>query len=74
MCWASFTGGWGVGERCEVVDYIAPPLQLSVERTEQEIVWSQADYIEPDAIKTAFPLESPLPVRIGIGANQPLTL
>ncbi len=61
----------GVGERCEVVDYIAPPLQLSVERTEQEIVWSQADYIEPDAIKTAFPLESPLPVRIGIGANQP---
>lgn len=33
----------GVGERCEVVD-IAPPLQLSVERTGQEIVWSQADY------------------------------
>jgi len=60
-----------VGERCEVVDYIAPPLQLSVERTEQEIVWSQAEYVEPEVIKTAFQLESPLPLRIGIGANQP---
>ena len=61
-----------VGERCEVVDYIAPPLQLSVERTEKEIVWSQAEYVEPETIQTAFQLEQPLlPARIGIGANQP---
>ncbi len=60
-----------VGERCEVIDYIAPPFQLSVERTEKEIVWSQAEYVEPEAIRTAFQLASPLPARIGIGANQP---
>ena len=60
-----------VGERCEVSDYIAPPLQLSRERTEQEIVWSQAEYLEPTAIKTAFRLDAPLPVQVGIAPNQP---
>ena len=60
-----------VGERCEVSDFIAPPLQLNQERTDTEIVWSQAEYIEPETIKRAFPLEQPLPVRIGVAANQP---
>lgn len=60
-----------VGERCEISDYIAPPFQLSQERTDLEIVWSQAEYVEPEAIKTAFGLEQPLPARIGIGACQP---
>lgn len=60
-----------VGERCEISDYIAPPFQLSQERTEKEIVWSQAEYIEPEFIKNTFQVESPLPIRSGIGANQP---
>ena len=60
-----------VGERCEISDYIAPPFQLSQEKTEKEIVWSQAEYIEPETIKTVFALEQPLPVRIGVGACQP---
>lgn len=60
-----------VGERHKISDYIAPPLQLSREWTDQEIVWSQAEYIEPDTIKTAFQLEAPLPLRTGIAPNQP---
>ena len=60
-----------VGERCEISDYIAPPFQLSQELTPKEAVWSQAEYIEPETIQTAFQLDEPLPTRIGIGANQP---
>lgn len=60
-----------VGERCEVSDYIAPPLQLSRERTAQEIVWSQAEYLAPAAVRTAFRLDAPLPVPVGIAPNQP---
>lgn len=60
-----------VGERHEIRDYIAPPFQLSLEFTNKEALWSRAEYIEPEAIKTAFSLESPLPTRIGIGVCQP---
>lgn len=60
-----------VGECCEVSDYIAPPFQLSLERTDKEIVWSQAEYVEPDTIKTTFQLETPPPLRVGIAPNQP---
>ncbi|HMR03860.1 MAG TPA: DUF4178 domain-containing protein, partial [Candidatus Competibacter phosphatis] len=60
-----------VGERCEISDYIAPPFQLSQERTDKEIIWSQAEYIESEAIETAFRLETPPPLRMGIAPNQP---
>ncbi len=60
-----------VGERCEIRDYIDPPFQLSLEITDKEAVWSRAEYIEPEAIKTTFRLEAPLPARIGVGSNQP---
>ncbi|HRD67938.1 MAG TPA: DUF4178 domain-containing protein [Candidatus Competibacter sp.] len=60
-----------IGERCEIRDYIAPPLQLSLELTNSEAIWSRAEYIEPETIKTAFRVEQPLPARIGIGSNQP---
>lgn len=60
-----------VGERCLISDYIAPPFQLSQERTDKEMVWSRAEYLEPAIIKNTFQLEQPLPVRVGIGAHQP---
>ena len=60
-----------VGERCEIRDYIAPPFQLSLELTAKEAVWSRAEYLEPDTVKTAFQLEAPLPARVGVGSNQP---
>lgn len=60
-----------VGERCELRDYIAPPFQLSLELSDKEAIWSRAEYLEPEAVKTAFQLATPLPARIGIGASQP---
>ncbi|MCP5196926.1 MAG: DUF4178 domain-containing protein [Gammaproteobacteria bacterium] len=60
-----------VGERSQVNDYIDPPLQLSQERTDREIVWSQAEYIESKTIKTTFQLAAPLPLPVGIAPNQP---
>ena len=60
-----------VGELGEVSDYIAPPFQLSQERTDREIVWSRAAYVEPDIIRAAFHLETPPPLRMGIAPNQP---
>ena len=60
-----------VGERCEISDYIAPPFQLSRERTDREIVWSRAEYLEPETVKAAFQLERPLPAKMGVGACQP---
>lgn len=60
-----------VGERYRISDYIAPPFQLSQEQTDQEMIWSRAEYLEPETIKTVFQLTEPLPVRIGVGANQP---
>lgn len=60
-----------VGESVEVSDYIAPPLQLSCERSEREIVWSLGSYIEAQTVQTAFQLSGPLPPRVGIAASQP---
>ncbi|MFO1371913.1 MAG: DUF4178 domain-containing protein [Candidatus Competibacteraceae bacterium] len=60
-----------VGESCKISDFIAPPFQLSQEQTDTEIVWSQAEYVEPETIKRTFQLEQPLPVRMGVAANQP---
>ena len=60
-----------VGERCLISDYIAPPFQLSQERTDKEMVWSRAEYLEPETIQKTFQIAETLPVRIGIGANQP---
>ena len=60
-----------VGERCEIQDYIAPPFQLSLELSDKEAIWSRAVYLEPETVKTAFQLATPLPTRIGVGASQP---
>lgn len=54
----------------ELVDYIAPPLMLSRERTETEISWSYCRYVEPAVIQEAFKLP-PLPQPYGVYANQP---
>jgi hypothetical protein len=59
------------GETCKYTDYIAPPLILSKEQTAQEIEWSIGEYMEPEALGSAFKLTSPLPARIGVAPNQP---
>ncbi len=60
-----------VGEGSWVSDYIAPPLILSKESTETEIVWSIGEYIEGDALWESFKLKGSPPAKIGIAPNQP---
>ena len=60
-----------VGERCAVDDYICPPLMLSREVNERESTWSQAEYLEPDEVRAAFAIKTPLLVRREVYANQP---
>ena len=59
------------GEKCEVTDYIAPPLILSREKTEQEIAWSIGEYQDPETIRVAFSPSASLPHRVGVAPNQP---
>ena len=60
-----------VGEGCAVTDYVSPPLILSKEVTDLEIIWSVGEYIEPQIVSSAFQLTEPLPTRIGVAPNQP---
>jgi ribosomal protein S27E len=60
-----------VGDTAQVNDYIAPPYMLSCEATDREVTWTLSEYLEPEQVRAAFKLSTPLPERIGIGANQP---
>lgn len=57
------------GDEEKYVDYIAPPKMLSVERNQQEVTETLAEYIEPEVIELAFGVE--LPDKTGIAGNQP---
>lgn len=59
------------GERNRVVDYVAPPLLLSRESNASELSWSLGRYVEPSVIADAFRPPRPLPVPLGVYANQP---
>lgn len=59
------------GDESETVDYIAPPRQLSVERTENEVSWSEGEYVEPAQLVRAFGLSAPLPRPTGVAPAQP---
>lgn len=59
------------GDSNEVADYINPPLMVSSERTDKELVWSVSEYTDPEAVVQAFKLKKPLPAKQGIFANQP---
>ena len=54
-----------------VSDYIAPPLLLSAERTDQETTWSLGNYTTGAAIWKAFDLPDSPPHAVGVFANQP---
>ncbi|MCM8596120.1 DUF4178 domain-containing protein [Accumulibacter sp.] len=60
-----------VGETAMVDDYLGLPLLLSRELTDRESTWSQAEYLEPEALCRAFAVEAPPPKRSGVYANQP---
>jgi hypothetical protein len=60
-----------VGDSTQVADYINPPLMVSAESTDKELVWSVSEYIEPEAVAQAFKIKMPMPLKQGVFANQP---
>jgi hypothetical protein len=58
-----------VGDTSEVVDYINPPYQVSIELEPDEINWTQGEYIDSVKIRNAFKLER-VPLHLGIASNQ----
>ncbi len=54
-----------------VSDYVAPPLMLSAERTDEETTWSLGEYTTGKRIWEAFGLEGYPPEPVGVFANQP---
>ncbi len=59
------------GETCRVLDYVAPPLMLSRESTDNEQNWSLGTYVAPEAIAEAFKLSGRMIAPVGVYANQP---
>jgi predicted RNA-binding Zn-ribbon protein involved in translation (DUF1610 family) len=60
-----------VGDQVWNDDFVAPPLMLSREGTENEITWSMGTYTSPASIQEAFKLPDALPRPNGVFANQP---
>ena len=54
-----------------VRDYVAPPLMLSAERTDEETTWSLGTYTPGREIWKAFDLAGEPPRPVGVFANQP---
>jgi hypothetical protein len=59
------------GDQSETFDYIAPPRLLSVERTDDEVSWSEGEYVEPAQLVRAFGLSAALPRPVGVAPAQP---
>lgn len=61
------------GEEAWVSDFIRPPFMLSRETYPgfNETTWSRGTYLEPAALRAAFPSLPAPPAPDGVGANQP---
>ena len=60
------------GEVVRAIDYVAAPMMLSRESTENEINWSVGTYMTNEEVEKAFGI-SGLPKPWGVGPNQPFT-
>lgn len=61
-----------VGETVRAVDFVAPPLMLSQEKTSNEVNWSLGTYLTNDEVEKAFGVEN-LPKPWSVAPNQPFT-
>ena len=59
-----------VGETVRAVDFVAPPLMLSQERTKREVNWSLGTYLEKEQVEKAFNAPN-LPNPRSVAPNQP---
>ena len=74
--WGEFYWAVEQGEQVQVTEFVAPPRSLTRERQShkgggEEVNWSQSTYLEPEAVWSAFKLESAPPSPIGIASFQP---
>src|SRR5262249_5670060 len=60
-----------VGERVPSDDYVDPPGILSSETTDDEVAWSQGEYMPGAEVWKAFALPGAAPKPIGEFLNQP---
>ncbi len=60
-----------VDETCQVDEYVCPPRLLTREVTDQEVIWSEAEYLEPETVSQIFAIAASPPKRSGVYANQP---
>lgn len=76
VVWLAGEFNWRVkrGDRCAVDDYVAPPLILSSESTDNEITWSLGEYTDSALLWKAFSLPGRPWTRIGVAPNQPAPL
>jgi hypothetical protein len=60
-----------VGDSAVCMDFVAPPLMLSSETTDNERTWSLGEYTSGQDLWQAFQLKDKPPTPIGVYANQP---
>jgi hypothetical protein len=59
-----------VGESVRAADFVCPPYMLSVEKSDQDVIWSHAFYLYREEVAEAFGVKS-LPSQRGVAPNQP---
>ncbi|NNF13273.1 MAG: DUF4178 domain-containing protein [Gemmatimonadetes bacterium] len=60
-----------VGDEVHTDDFVCPPRSLSKEVSDDETVWSVAEYVDGHRIWEAFDLEGKPPRPVGVYSNQP---
>jgi uncharacterized protein DUF4178 len=60
-----------VGEKVRFDDFVDPPSVLSAETTNDEVTWSQGEYIPGAGVWSAFKIPGSAPPARGTFANQP---
>ncbi len=60
-----------VGSEVLMADYIDPPQMLSMEKNDNEVVWSLSEHIDPSEIEEAFNVKGRLAKSSVMGAIEP---